>query len=81
MCRTHWRRSPSALGYAVEIGPLPANPLGRVQRKAPAVAKTVDRHVMASPAQGEALLRVVRAQGRCGRRGPVRPGSYEPGPG
>ncbi len=39
----------NALGYAVELGLLPANPLDRIQWKAAAVAETVDRRSVASP--------------------------------
>jgi len=42
----------NALGYAVELGLLPANPLDRIQWKAVAVAETVDRRSVASPAPG-----------------------------
>ena len=56
----------NALGYAVEQGHLPANPVDRVQWTAPAVAATVDRRVVVSPAQAEALLNAV---GRLGKRG------------
>jgi len=40
----------NALGYAVEQGHLPANPVDRVQWTAPSVAATVDRRVVVSPA-------------------------------
>jgi integrase len=53
----------NALGYAVELGLLPANPLDRIQWKAPAVAETVDRRSVASPAQAGRLLKAVRGQG------------------
>jgi integrase len=53
----------NAIGYAVEQGLLPANPVDRIQWKAPNVAETVDRRVVASPAQARALLAAVRAQG------------------
>ena len=53
----------NALGYAVEQGLLGANPVDRIQWKAPEVAETVDRRVVASPAQAQALLAAVRAQG------------------
>lgn len=51
----------NALGYAVEQGRLAANPVDRIQWKAPEVAETVDRRVVASPAQAQALLAAVRA--------------------
>ena len=57
----------NAIGYAVEVGLLPANPVDRIQWKAPDVAETVDRRVVASPAQARALLAGVRAQGPRGR--------------
>jgi hypothetical protein len=41
----------SALGYAVELGLLPANPAGKIQRKPAPAAETVDRRVVASPAR------------------------------
>jgi integrase len=53
----------NALGYAVELGLLPANPLDRIQWKASAVAETVDRRSVASPAQARLLLKAVRGQG------------------
>lgn len=52
-----------ALGYAVELGLLPASPLDRIQWKASAVAETVDRRSVASPAQARSLLIAVRGQG------------------
>jgi integrase len=57
----------NAIGYAVEEGLLPANPVDRIQWKAPDVAETVDRRVVASPAQARALLAGVRAQGPRGQ--------------
>jgi hypothetical protein len=57
----------NALGYAVEAGLLGANPVDRIQWKAPEVAETVDRRVVVSPAQARALLAGVRAQGARGR--------------
>src|ERR1039457_7141401 len=57
----------NAIGYAVEEGLLPANPVDRIQWKAPGVAETVDRRVVASPAQARALLAGVRAQGPRGQ--------------
>jgi integrase len=57
----------NALGYAVEQGLLGANPVDRIQWKAPEVAETVDRRVVASPAQARALLAAVRAQGPRGQ--------------
>jgi integrase len=51
----------NALGYAVEQGHLPANPVDRIQWTTPAVAASVDRRVVVSPAQARALLAAVRA--------------------
>jgi integrase len=56
----------NALGYAVEVGLLGANPVDRIQWKAPEVAETVDRRVVVSPPQARALLAGVRAQGTRG---------------
>jgi len=50
----------NALGYAVEQGHLPANPVDRIQWTTPAVAQTVDRRVVVSPAQARELLAAVR---------------------
>jgi integrase len=49
----------NALGYAVELGRLPSNPIDRIQWTAPAVAQTVDRRVVVSPAQARKLLAAV----------------------
>jgi integrase len=57
----------NALGYAVELGLLGANPLDRIQWKPGAVAETVDRRCVASPAQVQKLLAAVTAQGPRGR--------------
>ena len=51
----------NALGYAVELGHLPANPVDRIQWTTPAVAASVDRRVVVSPAQARSLLAAVRA--------------------
>jgi integrase len=51
----------NALGYAVEQGHLPSNPIDRIQWTAPAVAASVDRRVVVSPAQARTLLAAVRA--------------------
>jgi integrase len=45
-----------ALGYAVELGLLPANPLGLVRWHAPAVATAVNPATVASPAQVRTIL-------------------------
>jgi hypothetical protein len=50
----------NALGYAVEQGHLPVNPVDRIQWTTPAVAQTVDRRVVVSPAQARDLLAAVR---------------------
>jgi hypothetical protein len=44
----------NALIYAVELGRLDSNPVDRIQWTAPAVAQSVDRRVVVSPAQGRA---------------------------
>ncbi len=49
----------SALGYAVELDFLPANPLDKVRWKAPETADQVDRRVVANPAQVAKLLSAV----------------------
>jgi len=57
----------NALGYAVELGYLGSNPVDRIQWTAPAVAASVDRRVVVSPAQAEMLLTAVGRMGqRCG---------------
>lgn len=58
----------NALGYAVELGLLSANPVDRVQWTAPEVAETIDRRVVASAAQVRELLTAVSYVGRT--RGP-----------
>jgi integrase len=50
----------NALGYAVEQGHLPANPVDRIQWTAPAIAASVDRRVVVSPSQARDLLAAVR---------------------
>src|SRR5580693_1263904 len=50
----------NALGYAVELGRLASNPVDRIQWTAPAVAQSVDRRVVVSPAQARKLLAAVR---------------------
>jgi integrase len=49
----------NALEYAVELGHLPANPLGRVRWSAPKTSEVVDRRVVVNPDQARALLRAV----------------------
>ena len=53
----------NALGYAVELGLLGSNPVDRIQWTAPAVAASVDRRVVVSPAQAEMLLNAVGQRG------------------
>jgi integrase len=50
----------NALGYAVELGHLASNPVDRIQWTTHAVAQTVDRRVVVSPAQARKLLAAVR---------------------
>ena len=50
----------NAVSYAVELRLLDANPVDRIGWKAPAVAQTVDRRVVAGPAQVTSLLAAVR---------------------
>jgi hypothetical protein len=50
----------NALGYAVELGRLASNPIDRIQWTAPAVAQSVDRTVVVSPAHARKLLAAVR---------------------
>jgi integrase len=57
----------NALGYAVEQGHLAANPIDRIQWTTPAVAQTVDRRVVISPAQAATLLAAVRGLSDRGR--------------
>ncbi len=45
-----------ALGYAVELGLLPANPMGKVRWHAPKAAVTLNPATVASPAQVRAIL-------------------------
>jgi integrase len=50
----------NALGYAVELGHLASNPVDHIQWTTPAVAQSVDRRVVVSPAQARTLLAAVR---------------------
>ena len=50
----------NAASYAVELRLLDSNPVDRIQWKAPAVAQTVDRRVVADPAQIRRLLTAIR---------------------
>jgi integrase len=58
----------NAMSYAVECELLDSNPLDRVRWKAPEVAETVDRRVVANPQQVAALLQAVGAIGDRGER-------------
>jgi integrase len=53
----------NALGYAVERELLDSNPVDRVQWSAPEVAQSIDRRVVANPAQVAALLGAVESLG------------------
>ena len=53
----------NALGHAVELGLLEANPIDRVQWTAPEVAQAIDRRVVANPGQVAELLEAVRSYG------------------
>ena len=57
----------NALGYAVELGPPRLEPGRPDPVDRPRVAASVDRRVVVSPAQAEALLAAVRAAGAAGR--------------
>ena len=50
----------NAVSYAVELRLLSSNPIELIRWKAPAVAQTVDRRVVADPAQIRRLLTAVR---------------------
>jgi integrase len=54
----------NAVGYAVELGRLDANPIDRIQWTAPEVASGVDRRVVANPAQVAAILDALRSLGK-----------------
>jgi integrase len=53
----------NALGFAVEFGHLPSNPVDRLQWTAPEVAQAIDRRVVANPQQVAALLAAARRLG------------------
>jgi integrase len=57
----------NALGYAVELDLLAANPIDKVQWTPPETAEEVDRRVVANPAQVRALLKSVARQSERGR--------------
>jgi integrase len=56
----------NALGYAVERGLLPGNPIEQVQWKAPEVAEAIDRRVVANADQVRRLLAGLRMKVRRG---------------
>lgn len=58
----------NALEYAVELGFLSANPVNRINWKAPTVTETLDPRVVVNAQQARALLAAVAAQGEMGRR-------------
>ena len=58
----------NAVGYAVELELLDANPIDRVQWTAPEVAQAIDRRVVANPVQVAALLDGVRSLGKRAER-------------
>jgi integrase len=58
----------NAMSYAVECELLDSNPIDRVRWKAPEVAETVDRRVVANPQQVRALLQAVGDVGVRGER-------------
>lgn len=53
----------NALGYAVELGYLPVNPLKRIKWTTPKISEQVDRRSVVNHEQAIALLRAVREQG------------------
>jgi integrase len=57
----------NALGYAVELGRLSANPVDRIQWTASGVAQSVDRRVVVNPAQARQLLAAVRSHSERGQ--------------
>jgi integrase len=63
-----WRAAlRGAVGYAVELGHLAANPLTRVKWKPPKVAEAVDPRSVVNHDQARALLAAVAEQGEMGR--------------
>ncbi|MFI7659139.1 tyrosine-type recombinase/integrase [Micromonospora parva] len=52
------------LGYAVELELIASNPVDRVQWTAPEVAQSIDRRVVANPAQVVTLLEAVKSFGK-----------------
>ncbi|HZU56088.1 MAG TPA: tyrosine-type recombinase/integrase [Actinocrinis sp.] len=57
----------NALGYAVELDLLAANPIDKVQWTPPETAEEVDRRVVANPTQVRALLKAVSKHSERGR--------------
>lgn len=57
-----------ALGYAVELGYLPTNPLTRVRWRAPRSAEAVDPRCVVNHDQAKALLAAAAGQGKQGKR-------------
>jgi hypothetical protein len=57
-----------ACGYATELGLFAANPVAKVSWHAPAVAQTLDRRVVAGPAQVGSLLAAARSHSGRGQR-------------
>ncbi|WP_307850558.1 tyrosine-type recombinase/integrase [Micromonospora sp. H61] len=53
------------LGYAVELELIASNPVDRVQWTAPEVAQSIDRRVVANPAQVATLLEAVISRQTC----------------
>ncbi|BCJ64603.1 tyrosine-type recombinase/integrase [Polymorphospora rubra] len=53
----------NAIGYAVELGYLDANPIDRIQWTAPEVATAIDRRVVANPVQVASLLEALEGLG------------------
>ncbi|MEV1014416.1 site-specific integrase [Micromonospora sp. NPDC049751] len=54
----------NVLGYAVELELIASNPVDRVQWTAPEVAQSIDRRVVANPAQVATLLEAVKSLGK-----------------
>ena len=62
-----------ALGYAVELGLLPANPIGKVQWHAPRAAVAISPATVASPAHVRVMLAQVNRPGSPGEFHPEAP--------
>lgn len=62
------RRKRAVLHNAVELELLDSNPVGKVQWRAPQVAATVDRRIVANPDQVGSLLAAVGTRGERGER-------------